>query len=118
MRAIASAGGVLTQRAAPYPEGDRSEIIEAADNLPEAEGETQDRRIGIADKRKATGSRDKVLQCHDLVALALYQYASYASLQSWQDEHTACDQTGRVSASDLTQFESVALFLHENEGIL
>ena len=67
--------GVLTQRAAPDPKGDRSEIIEAAEDFPEAEGEAQDGRIGIADEWEAAGAHEKVSRCHDLVALALYHHA-------------------------------------------
>lgn len=72
---VAPVAGVLTQRAAPDPKGDRSGIIEAADDLPEAEGEAQDGRIGITDEWEATGAHEKVPRCYDLVTLALYHYA-------------------------------------------
>lgn len=60
VRPIAFAGGELTERAAPHPEGDRSEVIAAADDLPEAEGETQDRRVWVADEWEAAGPREEV----------------------------------------------------------
>ena len=114
---VAPTVGVLTQRAAPDPKGDRSEIIEAAEDLPEAEGEAQDGRIGIADEWEAAGAHEKVPRCHDLVALALYHHAGYALLQRWQDEDTERLQAGRVSPKDLAQLESVAVLLHQYEGI-
>ena len=115
---VSSAGCVLAQRTAPHPEGDRSEVIEASDDLPESEGETQDGRVWVADKRQATGAREEVPWCYDLVALALYHNAGYPSLQSWKDEHTARFQNGQISANDLTQLEGVALLFHENEDVL
>jgi hypothetical protein len=66
---------VLTQGAAPDPKGYRSEIIEAADNLPEAEGEAQNCRIWIAGEWEAMGTREEVPGWYDLVALALYHHA-------------------------------------------
>ena len=53
-----------------------------------------------------------------MVALTLHHYATYPELQGWQDEHAERVQTGRLSPSDLAQLEGVALFLHEDEGIL
>jgi hypothetical protein len=53
-----------------------------------------------------------------LVSLALHHYARYPSLESWQDEHAERVQTGRIFPADLAQFESVPLFLYEDERIL
>jgi len=72
---VAPTFGIFTQGAAPYPKGDRSEIIEASDDLPKTEGEAQDGRIWIADKWEATGAHEEVPRWYDLVALALYHYA-------------------------------------------
>lgn len=57
---IVPARSELAERAAPDPEGDRSKIIEVADDLPEVEGEAEYGRVRVADEWQAVGPRKEV----------------------------------------------------------